>query len=270
MIDHNKVKEFYLWDYEGTLFPMETCRVLIEKHSEEIASHILKIADKKEAEYCFLPQETVYASKTQHHLRRTLKLDPVAEYYLYEMAYKNRKIFRKSIKSTRQNFGYRFYRGSPIKIHDSYNKFITQAEKLKKKYKYFIKCDISAYFNSIYHHDMVNWFSAQKTTKTDVNLFGQFMREINTGFSIDFLPHGLYASKMLGSHFLHFMDSSELLKCEHMIRFMDDFMLFSDSKDILIKDFQTIQKGLGQKSLNLNTDKTVLFSEIETSVPDDN
>lgn len=269
MIDHNKVKEFYLWDFEGTLFPMETCKVLIENHSDEIASYILKIADKKETEYCFLPQETAYASKTQHHLRRTLKLDPVAEYYLYEMAYKNRKIFRKSVKSTRQNFGYRFYSGSPIGIHDSYNKFVTKAEKLKKKYNYFIKCDISAYFNSIYHHDMVNWFSAQRTTKADVNLFGQFMREINTGFSIDFLPHGLYSSKMLGSHFLYFMDSSELLKCEHMIRFMDDFMLFSDSKDILIKDFQTLQKGLGQKSLNLNSDKTVLFTEKETSVPEE-
>ncbi len=269
MANHHKVKDFYLWDYEGTLFPMETCRLLIENNSESISKYISKIANPKEKDFSFLSQETVYASKTQHHLRRTMKLDPVAEYYLYDMAYKNRKIFRKSNNPARENFGYRFSDGNPISIHESYKEFSASSEELKEKYKYFIKFDISAYFNSIYHHDMTNWFSSQRTTQTDVELFGQYMREINTGFSIDFLPHGLYPSKMLGSHFLSFMDHSELVKSEHMIRFMDDYILFSDSKDTLIKDFQTIQKGLGQKSLNLNTDKTVLFSEKSLSINDE-
>lgn len=266
MSNHKKVKDFYLWDYERTLFPMETCKILVENSSEALSSYIGKIADSKEKDYSFLSQETVYASKPQHHLRRTMKLDPVAEYYLYEMAYKNRKIFRKSTNAFRENFGYRFVDGEPLAIHESYKEFIAKAEELKVKYKYFIKFDISAYFNSIYHHDITNWFSSQKPTQSDIELFGQYMREINTGFSIDFLPHGLYPSKMLGSHFLSFIDHSELVKCEHMIRFMDDYMLFSNSKDTLIKDFQTIQKGLGQKSLNLNTDKTVLFSDKEISI----
>jgi len=50
---------------------------------------------------------------------------------------------------------------------------------------------------------------------------------------------------------------------------MDDFILFSDSKDTLIKDFQVIQKGIGQKSLNLNTDKTTLFADVNISVADE-
>ncbi|MCP4975237.1 MAG: RNA-directed DNA polymerase [Maribacter sp.] len=269
MANHQKVKDFYLWDYEGTLFPMETCRLLVENNSDTLSNYISKIASPKEKDFSFLSQETVYASKTQHHLRRTMKLDPVAEYYLYDMAYKNRKIFRKGNNPTRENFGYRFADGNPIPIHKSYKEFSARAEELKKKYKYIIKFDISAYFNSIYHHDITNWFSSQKTTQADVGLFGQYMREINTGFSIDFLPHGLYPSKMLGSHFLSFMDHSELVKSEHMIRFMDDYMLFSNSKDTLIKDFQTIQKCLGQKSLNLNADKTVLFSEKTFSIGDE-
>jgi len=269
MSNHQKVKEFYCWDYEGTLFPMETCRLLVENNGDSLSNYISKIANPKEKDFSFLSQETVYASKPQHHLRRTMKLDPVAEYYLYDMAYKNRKIFRKSNNPVRENFGYRFADGNPISIHESYKKFSSKTEELKKQYKYLIKFDISAYFNSIYHHDMTNWFSTQKTTQSDVELFGQYMREINTGFSIDFLPHGLYPSKMLGSHFLSFMDHSELLKSEHMIRFMDDYILFSNSKDTLIKDFQTIQKGLGQKSLNLNSDKTVLFFEETLSIKDE-
>lgn len=269
MANHQKVKDFYLWDYEGTLFPMETCRLLFENSSDLLSNYVSKIADPKEKEFSFLSQETVYASKPQHHLRRTMKLDPVAEYFLYDMVYKNRTIFRKSNNPVRENYGYRFAKGKPIPIHDSYKEFSARAEELKNEYKYFVKFDISAYFNSIYHHDMTNWFSSQQTTQTDVELFGRYMREINTGFSIDFLPHGLYPSKMLGSHFLSFMDHSELVKSEHMIRFMDDYMLFSNSKDTLIRDFQTIQKGLGQKSLNLNTDKTVLFSEKAFSIGDE-
>lgn len=266
MTNHAKVKEFYLWDYNGTLFPLDTCKILVENNSSSISDYISKIANPKEKDYSFLSQETVYACKAGHHLRRTMKLDPVAEYYLYEMVYKNRKIFRKSSNPSRENYGYRFFEGNPVAIHESYKEFSSKAEDLKSKYKYFIKFDISAFFNSIYHHDLTNWFSSQKPTQADVELFGQYMREINTGFSIDFLPHGLYPSKMLGSHFLSFMDHSELIRCEHMIRFMDDYMLFSNSKDVLIRDFQTIQKGLGQKSLNLNSDKTVIFSDVETSI----
>ncbi len=82
-------------------------------------------------------------------------------------------------------------------------------------------------------------------------------------------PCGLYSTKMLGSHFLTFLDNSALIKCEHLLRFMDDYIIFSDSKDILVKDFQTIQKILGQKSLNINSDKTVLFSEKNISISEE-
>nr|WP_020584102.1 antiviral reverse transcriptase Drt5 [Endozoicomonas elysicola] len=239
---------------------------MVEKSASEISDYISKIGNPSEKQHCFLSQETVYASKTKHHLRRTIKLDPVAEYYLYEMAYKNRKIFRKSNNPNRQHFGYRFSEGKKIEIHQSYKEFIDLAERLKCDFKYHIKFDISSYFNSIYHHDLLNWFSAQKTTSADMELLGQFMREINSGFSIDFLPHGLYPTKMLGSHFLSYIDHSELIKCEAMIRFMDDFLLFSDSKDILVKDFETIQKSLGQKSLNINSAKTILFGEEDNSI----
>ncbi|MFT7157435.1 MAG: hypothetical protein ACI8Q1_002454, partial [Parvicella sp.] len=32
MANPSKVKEFYMWDYEGTLFPMDTCKLLVENH----------------------------------------------------------------------------------------------------------------------------------------------------------------------------------------------------------------------------------------------
>ncbi|ELV8553717.1 TPA: hypothetical protein N3C02_004488 [Vibrio parahaemolyticus] len=266
MVDISKVKEFYLADYNEMLFPMETCRYLVENAPTLISEFINNIQDPQKSEYCFLPQQTVSASKAKHHVRRTKKLDPVAEYYLYEMAYKNRTVFRKSTNPTRQNFGYRFADGQHVKIHDSYHEFTEQKEALTKQYKYFISFDVSAYFNSIYHHDLTNWFSGLNVEESEKQLFGRFMREINAGFSIDFMPHGVYPAKMIGSHFLSYIDHSSFIQSEHMIRFMDDFVLFSDSKDTLRKDFEYIQELLGQKSLYINSNKSVLFSEHKESI----
>ncbi|WP_207220435.1 hypothetical protein [Vibrio alginolyticus] len=126
MVDISKVKEFYLADYNEMLFPMETCRYLVENAPTLISEFINNIQDPQKSEYCFLPQQTVSASKAKHHVRRTKKLDPVAEYYLYEMAYKNRTVFRKSTNPIRQNFGYRFADGQHVKIHDSYQEFTEQ------------------------------------------------------------------------------------------------------------------------------------------------
>ncbi|QBQ17146.1 antiviral reverse transcriptase Drt5 [Acinetobacter haemolyticus] len=257
-----RILEFYNLDFEGTLFPMETCRVVIENAYDELVTYINKIGNDNEPNFCFLPQQVVYASKPKQHLRRTKKLDPVAEFYLYFMCYKHRVIFNRYQNNERQSFGYKFTNGAAVPINASYLEFNQRVNEIKTRYAYTIQFDISSYFNSIYHHDLVNWFASSKDVgSADVELFGQFMREINAGFSIDFLPHGLYPTKMLGSHFLSYIDYSIQIKSEAMIRFMDDFVIASDSKETVTMDFQTIQKLLGQKSLNINSHKTRLYDE---------
>ncbi|MGR5145565.1 antiviral reverse transcriptase Drt5 [Photobacterium alginatilyticum] len=256
-----KVLELYNSDFEGTLFPMETCRVIIENAYDELVEYIKKIANPDDKAYCFLPQQVVYASKSKQHLRRTKKLDPVAEFYIYEMAYEHRNIFNRPQQSNRESLGYRFKEGKAIPINESFIEFNKRISDIKDKYQYFIQFDISSYFNSIYHHDLVNWFASCGVSTGEVELFGQFMREINAGFSIDFMPHGIYPSKMLGSHFLSYIDYSMLIKSEQMVRFMDDFIIASDSKEAVTKDFLTIQKLLGQKSLNINSHKTQLYAD---------
>ena len=88
------VKQFYLDDLMRTLFPLTTNKVLVSAgHDELLAFAQSLIADKRS----FLPQRRVYASKDQLHLRRTVKLDPVAELYLYDLIFRNRKLFRNLI-----------------------------------------------------------------------------------------------------------------------------------------------------------------------------
>ena len=74
--------DFFLEDFPRTLFPLTTNKVLVELgHAELLAfAEELVVKDGK-----FLPQRRVYANKDRLHLRRTIKLDPVAEFYFYHI-----------------------------------------------------------------------------------------------------------------------------------------------------------------------------------------
>ena len=85
-IDMPEVKssrEFFDYDYFSALFPMETCRFLIGNGEALIKEYIARCLSNKseDVSFQFLAQTRVFASKPKNHLRRTLKLDPVAEFF---------------------------------------------------------------------------------------------------------------------------------------------------------------------------------------------
>lgn len=259
MASYEKTKDFYLLDHSRTLFPLGTTKFLVENFASELGDFVYgKITHEKESDFAFLPQAKVYASKPGFHLRRTAKLDPVAEFFIYDLAYRNRSSFRKSGKQSRTNYGYRFESGRPISPANSYRAFKQGVHEALEKYKYCAKFDISTYFNSVYHHDLVMWFNDVATSEEDAQFFDKFLKQTNTGRSVDCLPHGIYPTKMIGSHFLSFIDYAARLDSEMMLRFMDDFYLYSDDLDCLVSDFIEVQHLLGEKGLFLNPQKTVL------------
>ena len=88
---------------------------------------------------------------------------------------------------------------------------------------------------------------------------GGFLREINSGRSIDCLPQGLYPAKMIGNSFLQFVHQSGRLQSDVLIRFMDDFVLFANDKQTLLSDFYYVQEALSAKGLAVNPSKTRMF-----------
>jgi len=249
-------KQFIIDDHAKTLFPNKTNRILIEHGEKLIREHVAKCLSPKETSHSFLPQQRVYAAKYGLNLRRTVKLDPVAEYYIYDVVYRNRSRFRKPHNNTRVHFGYRFAGGKPLNPTQSYKGFKSAIAKYTRQYRFFVSFDVASYFNCIYHHDLAAWFVELGAAKEDYENFGQYLREINAGRSIDMLPHGLYATKMIGNDFLRFVDNHHGLKCSQLLRFMDDFYLFSDRFEDIQSDFVLIQRLLGEKSLNINPGKT--------------
>lgn len=250
--------DFIKADLASTLFPLKTNYLMAERSEVEISEYIYqKVLDEKNKVDNFLPQQRVYATKPHGHLRRTAKLDPIAEYFLYDIVYRNRAIFRPEVSASRRSFGYRFRGGSHISVHSSYEEYKKCLKESDEGFGHKIQFDIASYFNSLYHHDVCHWFAAAPAVSdVDANAIGQFFREINAGRSVDFLPQGIYPSKMIGNEFLKLIDLSGQIKSARLVRFMDDFSLFDDDPDVLRQDFVRIQQLLGQYGLNINPSKT--------------
>jgi hypothetical protein len=245
---------YLLDDHARTLFPLNTTRVTAIKALAEIQEHIQEILVPN-ASVAFLGQQLCYASKTGHHLRRTMALDPVASYFIYDLIYNHRAKLARKTPARRRAFGYKFQWGKPIAPSTSYGRFRQAIRAAHRTYKHAIAFDISTYFNSIYHHDLVGWFESSIALGPHEH-FGRFLRQCSRGRSTDCLPHGYHPCKAIGSGFLYEIDTSVELESALLLRFLDDFYLFDNDEHVLLGDFVRIQRLLGERSLTVNDHKT--------------
>jgi hypothetical protein len=244
-------------DFAKSIYPLDTNLIVIRHAAKEIAEYINScILNNVDSAAHFLPQARCHAAKHGLHLRRTLKLDPVAEFYIYNIILKNKSAFRKDFSNKRQSFGHNFINGEPSSLSSSYRQFKKRVSLASRIYDHSLKIDIASYFNSLYHHDLVNWF-ANSIGQADGDSFGQFLREINSGRSIDCLPQGIHPCKVIGAEFLKFIDNNRFIKSEQLYRFMDDIFIFSDTQKNIDHDFILIQQLAGEKGLNFNNSKTL-------------
>jgi hypothetical protein len=261
--------QYLLEDLPRTLFPMGTTRCLVESGADELFEFVYKKALNQQDDTAFVPQARCFAAKSDFHLRRTLKLDPCAELFIYDLVYRNRQTFRQDHRTNRISFGYRFSEGRPISPMTSYREFRKTGRDAERTYKYSLQLDVALYFNSVYHHDLVSYFSDNGWPSEDVAHLGQFLRQINAGRSIDCLPQGLNPCKAIGAEFLRFIDNSARLRSPLLLRFLDDIALYSDDESDLIADLLVIQELLGEKGLSLNAAKTKRQAGVAPSVEDD-
>jgi hypothetical protein len=214
-----------------------------------------------------LYKQRCYAAKRGYNLRRTVKLDPVAEFFIYDIVFRNRKAFRPDHRPSRRSFGYRFSSGHPQSDGAAYASYKSAVAAARSGYALTLKADVATYFNSIYHHDLVNTVRDSGWADADCEALGRFLRESNAGRSIDCLPHGIHPCKVLGSEFLRFVDNSYKLRSAIGIRFLDDIHLFDNMESTLISDLIELQELLGERGLSLNDAKTDLGAVTETDVP---
>jgi hypothetical protein len=255
--------QFLLRDYDSSLFPLTTNRLMVEKFAPKILEFIQN--EDLIGNGSFLLQQRVFASKRGWFLRPTVKLDPVAEFFLYDFVYRNRTLFRKPPIPNRQSFGFYITNGEAVPILKSYTAFKKAIASERASHKNYIYFDVASYFNHIYHHHLVEWAEKAGATPEDVNLLGKFFREIRGGESFDCLPQGLYPAKMIGSSFLSFLEESGRIHAAKMLRLMDDVWLFDNDAGVLISDFLNIQSLLNKRGLNINEEKSRVLIEHDPS-----
>jgi len=249
--------EFFLRDYSATLFPLKTNHLLVEKYATQLRSYIQEqIVD---AGSSFQNQQRVFANKRGWFVRRTVKLDPVAEFFLYDIVYRNRALFRKSCNAARAVFGFRIEKGEPVSTLESYVDFKREVASSRSAHGYYAYFDVASYFNHIYHHDLVRWFEDVGAQYPDLGLFGRFLRETSSGRSVDCLPQGLYPAKMIGASFLSFLEASNRMRSAKMLRLMDDTWIFDDDPKNVVSDFVLAQGLLGDKGLSINDRKSMVL-----------
>jgi hypothetical protein len=251
-------KQFFLWDYDSTLFPLRTNRLLVEKYSKQVLEFIQ--TECLPADGGFQSQHRVFGTKRGWFLRPTVKLDPVAELFFYDFVYRNRSIFKRSPLENRKVLGYRIREGQPIPILKSYSSYKKIVAKNRETYGSHAYFDVAAYFNRIYHHDLVTWCEDAGADQEDVKVFGKFLRETASGRSIDCLPQGIYPAKMVGAAFLGFLENSNRIKCAESVRLMDDMWLFDNDHETLTADFLVVQSLLSDRGLSLNEQKSAILA----------
>jgi hypothetical protein len=206
-------EQYFLEDYRHTLFPLSSTRLLVERFSKELRDYV-------KAGNPFRSQSRCSAAKRGFHLRRTVKLDPPSEFFVYDLVFRNRRCFHADHSPNRSSFGFVFKNGKPISSKTAYQQYRAAISRAKSQYKFGMRFDIASYFNSLYHHDLVSRFREIGAVEEDVNLYGRFLREINSGRSLDCLPHGIHPCKVLGADFLKFIDNSVRIRSQRVIRFL--------------------------------------------------
>ena len=143
-----------------------------------------------------------------------------------------------------------------VMIHDSYacrvGKGMHEASRKTsrhvKKYKYCLKCDISKFYPSIDHNVLMRIIEQKIKCKPTLALLDNIVRSFEGGKNT---PIGNYTSQWFGNLYMNELD--QWLKHEHkastLIRYCDDFVIFSDDKAALHKLKDEVENFLAEKLL---------------------
>lgn len=167
-------------------------------------------------------------------------------------------------------------------IYDSYacrnakgtHKAIDRCQVFLRKNKYVLKCDIKKYFPSIDHNVLLNMLGKKIVDKDVLDLLEKiinskvFQEEYKFygdlfNYTIRFkgIPIGNLTSQLFANIYLNELDQfvKHTLKSRYYVRYMDDFVIFSDDKLYLHKMKEEIGVFLQNLKLKLNNKKCIVF-----------
>lgn len=149
-------------------------------------------------------------------------------------------------------------------VHKALNKFRTFGLKVSRnntKTVWILKCDIKKFFASIDHTILFELLSAYIPDKNILLLLKEVINSFKSGTSGKGLPLGNLTSQLFCNIYMNEFDQfiKQKLKAKYYIRYADDFVFFSTSKDELLSIILQIALFLGERlKLRLHPDKVFI------------
>ncbi len=141
---------------------------------------------------------------------------------------------------------------------------LERAQVFSRKYKYYLKLDIRRYFDSIDHEGLTVLLQRLFKDRQLLKLFGKIIDSYEVKFGKG-VPIGTLTSQYFSNFYLGSLDRfvKESLRTKGYVRYMDDFVLWHDDPDMLIRWRSSIEGFLSQRlKLSLNTRWTCNSSDL--------
>lgn len=124
---------------------------------------------------------------------------------------------------------------------------IDRAKIFTKNNTYFLKLDVRKYFNSISHPILVSLLKHKFKDKKLLEILEQIIDSYSISESKG-LPIGNLTSQYFANYYLAFLDHyiKESLQVKCFVRYMDDMVLWNDSKNILKDNLKKIKQYLNE------------------------
>ncbi|MEM9942777.1 MAG: reverse transcriptase/maturase family protein [Planctomycetota bacterium] len=112
---------------------------------------------------------------------------------------------------------------------------IEKAYRFIRKYQWYLKLDIRSFFDSISHLHLIERLERRFKDKELLSLFWRIIDSFSASPSKG-LPIGALTSQHFANFFLGWMDHfiKHTLRCKGYVRYMDDFVLWSDDRTVLV------------------------------------
>ncbi|MBF0229448.1 MAG: group II intron reverse transcriptase domain-containing protein [Desulfamplus sp.] len=160
-------------------------------------------------------------------------------------------------------------------IYDSYacrkgkgnRQALARTQEFARKYSWYLKLDIRKYFDSIDHKIALNLLSRRFKDRDLLMLFHKILNTYHTQ-SGKGVPIGNLISQHLANLYLGSFDHwlKENRKIKGYVRYMDDFILFSEDKSVLKTELREIECFL-KDHLELTLKKNIQLNKISLGIP---
>lgn len=253
------------------IFPFPVENILFRENKKSIVDELEKIHknfDQYLIDYPLLHERSLQAVG-YYGFRYGTQLDPLWNAYLLSLVLS----IAEDIESARvpqlrkKVFSYRYMydkeKSSLFDKKSNWSSFNNRARDLAKKNKVILKCDISNFYPSIYHHRLENALKKASKNTESIRRILIILNKISKGVSYG-LPVGGPAARLLSELLLNRTDRLLLSEGVDFCRYADDYIIFADSVEKAYGNLIFISEKLHEnEGLAIQKSKTQIMSSHE-------